>query len=260
MYFHHFYIYTIRSEDNWKLFSHNSGPPYPSRRTYLSGCVMTKKVERPQKSQFGERFYQNELLFSPIPHLPPFIPTGSTKFASEKLPRVCAHPPASPYPVVCLFLCPLPLPHPRRRSPYSTRRLSSSATGRAHGGVWHAWPTSTRWRCERSRAASSTPTGRSFVLSTRRRPENSPRLRRCLRRARWRSGGVVMLAVGGAGAPRDCVGHQVAVCTPAWGHYCCNKLSSVRAGSCCYGCRRDPDQAISQSTLAHPTLISLQRY
>jgi hypothetical protein len=36
----------IRSEDNWKLFSPNSGPPCPSRRTHPSGCMMTEKVEQ----------------------------------------------------------------------------------------------------------------------------------------------------------------------------------------------------------------------
>jgi hypothetical protein len=29
-------IYTIRSEDNWKIFSSKWGPPYPSRRIHPS--------------------------------------------------------------------------------------------------------------------------------------------------------------------------------------------------------------------------------
>jgi hypothetical protein len=59
-------VYTIRSEDNWKLFSLNSDPPYPSCRTHSSGCMMTKKGGTTIESQFGEHFWKKELMFLPL--------------------------------------------------------------------------------------------------------------------------------------------------------------------------------------------------
>jgi hypothetical protein len=111
----------------------------PSRWTHLSGCVMTKKGGTTIEIAIWGAFLPKTNYFSHPPRVyPPFIPAGPTKSTSKKLPCVCAHPPASPYPAVRLLLCPLPLPPPRRRTPYSTRRLTSGTTDRAHGGARHA--------------------------------------------------------------------------------------------------------------------------
>jgi hypothetical protein len=63
-------IYTIRSEDNWKLFSPKSGPPYPSRRTHPSGCVMTKRWNNYRNCNLGSVSAKKIIFLSPTPCLP----------------------------------------------------------------------------------------------------------------------------------------------------------------------------------------------
>jgi hypothetical protein len=63
--------YSIRNEDNWKLFSHNSGSPCPSHRTHLSGYMMTKRWNDHKNRNLGSvsKFF----FFLLLPY-PPIIP------------------------------------------------------------------------------------------------------------------------------------------------------------------------------------------
>jgi hypothetical protein len=89
-------MYTIRSEDNYKLFLPNSSPPYPSRQTHPTSWVMTKKLKRPYKSQFGESlvktnyFSHRDFCSHPYPLGPPNIMWGRADDL-KKSPRVASH-------------------------------------------------------------------------------------------------------------------------------------------------------------------------
>jgi hypothetical protein len=89
-------MYTIRSEDNCKLFLPNSSPPYPSRQTHPTSWVMTKKLKRPYKSQFGESlvktnyFSHRDFCSHPYPLGPPNIMWGRADDL-KKSPRVASH-------------------------------------------------------------------------------------------------------------------------------------------------------------------------
>jgi hypothetical protein len=65
-------IYTIRSGDNWKLFSPNSGPPYPSRR-HPSHVLEVDRVEglwSTKKCNLESVSAKNKLFLSPNLFLP----------------------------------------------------------------------------------------------------------------------------------------------------------------------------------------------
>jgi hypothetical protein len=59
----------MRSEDNWKLFSANLGPSYPSRRTHPSGYIMTKKWNNHKIAIWGAFLPKSEF-FLPTPTIP----------------------------------------------------------------------------------------------------------------------------------------------------------------------------------------------
>jgi hypothetical protein len=68
------FIYTIRSEDNWKLFSPKPEPPYPSLWTHSSYVFGVDRVEglwTTEKSQFRECFCQKRNSCHPTRVYPP---------------------------------------------------------------------------------------------------------------------------------------------------------------------------------------------
>jgi hypothetical protein len=91
-------IYTIRSGDNWKLFSPNSGPPYPSRR-HPSHVLEVDRVEglwSTKKLQFRERFRQKQIVLvtqplfthSPILASGPLYLLSKITWGTQKSPRI----------------------------------------------------------------------------------------------------------------------------------------------------------------------------
>ena len=63
-------IYTIKIQNNWKLFLSKLGPPYPSRWTHLSGLSEVGRVETHKNRKLGDVSVPNQLFFSPSPDIP----------------------------------------------------------------------------------------------------------------------------------------------------------------------------------------------
>jgi hypothetical protein len=67
-------VYTIRSKNNWKLFSPNSDLSYPSHQTHLSGCMMTKRWNDHKNRNLESVSAKKLIIFNPPLFYPPLIP------------------------------------------------------------------------------------------------------------------------------------------------------------------------------------------
>jgi hypothetical protein len=82
------YFYTIRSEDNWKLFSPNSGPPYPSRRTTRQVAWWPKRWNDHKNRNLGSISAKNIIFLSPTACVPTQLyPSGPP--TQPVLPALC---------------------------------------------------------------------------------------------------------------------------------------------------------------------------
>jgi hypothetical protein len=109
------FMYTIRSEDNWKLFSPKSDLPYPSHRTHPSfvfGSRQGGRTMKYQKIAIWRAFLPKTNFFlTPPVHTHPVYPPGppcarlfrsyTHFFCSPVSPRVC---PWIPHPIERLIL------------------------------------------------------------------------------------------------------------------------------------------------------------
>jgi hypothetical protein len=68
----HLYLLSLHYKERrqLKLFSPNSGPPYPSRRIHPSGCVITTRWNDYKNRNLRSFSAKNELFLSHTPHLP----------------------------------------------------------------------------------------------------------------------------------------------------------------------------------------------